>query len=109
MAVSLKKGIYWVGAIDWEIRNVHGYVTPRGTTYNAYLVIDEHITVIDTVKKSHAQEMLRRIKAIIDPIDIDYIVSLHAELDHAGAIPELLEEAPNATIICSLVTFDRRS
>lgn len=101
MAVSLKKGIYWVGAIDWEIRNVHGYVTPRGTTYNAYLVIDEHITVIDTVKKSHAQEMIRRIKAIIDPKDIDYIVSLHAELDHAGAIPELLEEAPNATIICS--------
>ncbi|MGL5041669.1 MAG: FprA family A-type flavoprotein [Culicoidibacterales bacterium] len=101
MSISLRKGIYWVGAIDWEVRNVHGYITPRGTTYNAYLVVDEKITVIDTVKKSHAAEMMRRIKAIVDPKDIDYIVSLHAELDHAGAIPELLEEAPNATIICS--------
>lgn len=101
MAVELRKGIYWIGAIDWEIRNVHGYVTPRGTTYNAYLVVDEYITVIDTVKRSHAQEMIRRIKEIIDPQDIDYVVSLHAELDHAGAIPDLLEVAPRAKVICS--------
>ncbi|TLG76530.1 FprA family A-type flavoprotein [Culicoidibacter larvae] len=101
MAIQLREGIYWVGAIDWEIRNVHGYVTPRGTTYNAYLIIDEKITVIDTVKASHTEEMMKRISKIVDPKDIDYIISLHGELDHSGAIPRLYDAAENATIIAS--------
>ena len=47
--VQLAEGIYWVGAIDWNLRNFHGYSTHLGTTYNAYLVIDEKIALIDTV------------------------------------------------------------
>jgi len=98
-AKKIKENIYWVGAIDWDVRNFHGYSTQRGTTYNAYLIIDEKITLIDTVKHSFTNEMLARISNIIDPSKIDYIVSNHVEMDHSGALPRMLELAPNATII----------
>jgi len=97
----VKQGIYWVGAIDWNLRNFHGYLTQRGSTYNAYLIIDEKITLIDTVKAPLTDEMLARISSIIDPSEIDYIVCNHVEMDHSGAIPYLSELAPNATIIAS--------
>lgn len=87
MAVELKKGIYWVGAIDWNLRDFHGYVTGRGATYNSYLIIDEKITLIDTVKAPFYNEMLSRIKQVIDPSKIDYLISNHLELDHSGSIP----------------------
>ena len=98
-AKKIKENIYWVGAIDWDVRNFHGYSTQRGTTYNAYLIIDEKITLIDTVKHSFTNEMLARISNIIDPSKIDYIVSNHVEMDHSGALPRMLELAPNAIII----------
>ena len=98
-AKEIKPGIYWVGAIDWDIRNFHGYLTQRGTTYNAYLIIDEKITLIDTVKLNLSDKLISRIKQIIDPSKIDYIVSNHVEMDHSGAIPKILEYTPNATII----------
>lgn len=66
-AVEVKKGIYWVGGIDWGVRNFHGYLTEKGSTYNAYLVIDEKITLIDTVKGYLADEMIQRISSVIDP------------------------------------------
>ena len=100
-AVEVKKGIYWVGAIDWSLRNFHGYSTNRGSTYNAYLIIDDKVTLIDTVKAPFAEEMLSRIKKIIDPSKIDYIVSSHVEADHSGAIPHMMKYCPNATIITS--------
>ncbi|NQU65061.1 MAG: FprA family A-type flavoprotein [SAR324 cluster bacterium] len=98
---ELKKGIYWVGGIDWNIRNFHGYATENGTTYNAYLVVDEKIALIDTVKASVSSQMISRIKRIIDPARIDYIVSNHAEMDHSGAISDVLEFCPQATILAS--------
>ncbi len=98
-AKKIKEGVYWVGAIDWNMRNFHGYLTQRGSTYNAYLIIDEKITLIDTVKSSMKGEMLKRISDIIDPSKIDYVVSNHVEMDHSGAIPDILEVAPDATII----------
>ena len=100
-AVQVKEGIYWVGALDWHIRNFHGYTTNRGATYNAYLIIDEKITLIDTVKAPFAAEMLERISDVVDPSKIDYIVSNHVEMDHSGALPELLKVCPNATVVTS--------
>ena len=96
---EVKKGIYWVGAIDWNVRNFHGYLTQRGTTYNAYLVIDEKITLIDTVKPNLTDELLERISDIIEPSKIDYIICNHVEMDHSGALPKVLKLAPNATIV----------
>ncbi|MBP3780034.1 MAG: FprA family A-type flavoprotein [Selenomonas sp.] len=101
-AVEIRQGIYWVGAIDWSMRSFHGYQTGRGTTYNAYLIIDEKVTLIDTVKDAFAPELLARIKSVIDPSKIDYIVSSHVEPDHSGAIPFMLEHAPQAKVITSL-------
>ncbi len=99
--VEIKPEIYWVGAIDWNIRNFHGYDTRRGTSYNAYLIIDNKITLIDTVKHYLFDEMLSRIKKIIDPNKIEYIVSNHVEMDHSGSLPKMKKESPSAKIITS--------
>ncbi|MCQ1535199.1 FprA family A-type flavoprotein [Methanosarcina sp. KYL-1] len=88
-AVELAEGIYWVGAIDWNGRDFHGFTTPGGTTYNSYLVVGEKTALIDTVKEPFAGEMLKRIGQVIDPEKLDYIVVNHMELDHAGALVEL--------------------
>ena len=99
--VEVKKGIYFVGAVDWNVRSFHGYSTNRGATYNAYLIIDEKVALIDTVKAPFAGELIRRISEIIDPEKIDYIVSNHVEMDHSSAIPEVMKVAKNATIVTS--------
>nr|WP_167956243.1 FprA family A-type flavoprotein [Anaerosporobacter faecicola] len=99
--VKLREDIYYVGAVDWNVRSFHGYTTNRGATYNAYLIMDEKITLIDTVKAPFGQELLERIAEIVDPAKIDYLVSNHVEMDHSGAIPAVMEVAKNATIITS--------
>ncbi|MEK6732215.1 MAG: FprA family A-type flavoprotein [Candidatus Omnitrophota bacterium] len=99
--LEIKKGIYWVGAIDWDLRNFHGYSTQLGSTYNAYLIIDKKITLVDTVKHYMFEEMLERVKKLIDPSKIDYVISNHTEMDHSGSIPEIMDIAKTAVIICS--------
>lgn len=100
-AVEIKEGVYWVGGIDWNLRSFHGYLTQRGTTYNAYLIIDEKITLIDTVKSYLTREMLERIRSVIDPSKIDYVVCNHVEMDHSGGLPEIMKIVPNAALFCS--------
>lgn len=100
-AAEIREDIYWVGAIDWSVRDFHGYTTNRGATYNAYLIMDEKITLIDTVKEAFTDEMLKRISDIVDPSKIDYIISNHVEMDHSGAIPTMQKLCPNAKIITS--------
>ena len=100
-AVKIKENIYWVGAIDWSMRSFHGYQTGRGTTYNAYLILDEKITLIDTVRESFQKELLERVSSVIDPAKIDYIISSHVEPDHSGGIPFMADHCPKATIITS--------
>lgn len=100
-AYELTKDIYWVGGLDYNCRSFHGYYTSRGVTYNAYLIMDEHITLVDTVKASFTEEMLERIASVVDPAKIEYIVSNHAEFDHSGAISVVSKLCPNAKIISS--------
>lgn len=100
-AEEIKKGIYWVGGIDWDLRNFHGYLTQRGSTYNSYLIIDEKITLIDNVKHYLADEQLKRISQIVDPGKIDYIVQNHIEMDHSGSLPTIMKKNPNATVFAS--------
>lgn len=100
-AIKVKEGIYWVGAVDWSIRNFHGYTTNRGATYGAYLIIDEKITLIDTVKSTFTDEMMERISDIVDPADIDYVIANHVEMDHSGGIPAIQKACPKAVIITS--------
>ncbi len=100
-AAELKKGVFWVGAIDWDIREFHGYTTNRGTTYNAYLIKGEKTALVDTVKAAFFPEMISRIKSIQDPAKIDYLIMNHLEMDHSGAIPLFKELAPNAQIVAT--------
>lgn len=85
-AIKITDKVYWVGAIDWELRDFHGYTTSRGTTYNAYLILGEKPILIDTVKAQFYDEMMARIKSVIEPEKIAYIVSNHAEMDHSGSL-----------------------
>ena len=99
--IEVKKDIFWVGVIDWNIRNFHGhtYTTKRGTTYNAYLIVDEKIALVDTVMGTFAEEMIEKIKEIIPSKNIDYIIANHVEIDHSGAIPEVLKLFPQAKVL----------
>lgn len=98
---EIKKGIYWVGAVDWNIKSFHGhtYTTPRGTTYNAYLIVGEKIALVDTVYGPFANEMIEKIKDIVPPEKIDYVIANHVETDHSGALPELMKLCPKAKIV----------
>ncbi len=99
--IELSKNVYWVGAVDWLTRDFHGYSTNRGTTYNAYLIIDEKVTLIDTVKAGHRSDLMHRIHNIIDPKKIDYLVVNHVEMDHSGSLPEVMKEIEPEKVICS--------
>ena len=90
-AVKVSEHVYWVGAINWAIRDFHGYTTPHGSTYNAYLVMADKITLIDTVKAPFMDEMLSRIASVVDPSKIDYIISNHSEQDHTGCLWQVAE------------------
>lgn len=99
--MEIKKGIYWVGAVDWDLRSFHGYLTQEGSTYNAYLVVDEKIVLVDTVKEHFSEELINNIKKIIDPAKIDYVIANHVEMDHSGALGKIMEYAKNAKVVCS--------
>ena len=88
--VEIAKGIYNVGVNDWNIRDFHGYSTNIGTSYNAFLVLDEKIALIDTVKKEFADQLIANIAAIVDPRRIDYVISNHTEMDHSGSLPHIM-------------------
>ena len=90
--IEIAEGIYWVGVIDWNIRDFHGYSTYLGTTYNAYLIMDEKITLIDTVKKQFADELISNISQIVDPKRISYVISNHTEMDHSGSLARVMHK-----------------
>jgi flavorubredoxin len=98
---EIKKDIFWVGAIDWNVRNFHGhtYTTKRGTTYNAYLILDEKIALVDTVYGPFAQEMMEKIRQVIPPAKIDYVIANHVETDHSGALPQVMKLCPQAKVL----------
>ena len=100
--IQIADGIYDVGVIDWNIRDFHGYSTHQGSSYNAYLIMDEKITLVDTVKKEFADHLLDNIAEIVDPKKIDYVISNHTEMDHSGGLPRVMHRIGEETpIVCS--------
>jgi len=97
-AVEIKNGVFWVGAVDWTVRDFHGYETPRGTTYNNYLIMDEEITLLDTVKYDFAEITIKNIKSLADPSKIRHVVINHIENDHVTSLDKIMALAPKATI-----------
>lgn len=101
-AIEIKKDIFWVGIVDFDHRDFHGYSRcPDGTTYNAYLIRDQKSALVDTVAPGFAEAMLCRIKNVMDPEKIDYIICNHMELDHQGALAEIIERVKPEKIFVS--------
>lgn len=99
---EIAKGIYSVGVTDWNIRDFHGYSTDQGTSYNAFLIVDEKITLIDTVRKEFADQLMDNISTIVDPKKIDYVVSNHTEMDHSGGLPRVMHRiGEDKPLFCS--------
>jgi flavodoxin/nitric oxide synthase len=99
---EIAKNIYDVGVQDWAVRDFHGYQTEKGATYNSYLIMDEKITLIDTVKAPFAEDLLHNISQVTPLENIAYIVINHVEPDHSGAMPALAKACPNAKFIISM-------
>lgn len=100
--VEIASGIYEVGAIDWNIRDFHGYSTDFGTTYNAFLIVDEKVVLVDAVKKEFTDRMLSRIAEVIAPEKIDMVISNHTEMDHSGGLPRLMHRiGADKPVYCS--------
>ena len=100
-AIEISPKVWWVGGIDWNERLFHGYTTERGITDNAYLIMDEKITLIDTCKATFADELVQRISQVVDPAKIDVVITNHVEMDHSGSLPVIHKIAPNAEIYAS--------
>lgn len=99
--VSLKEGIFWVGVVDWNLKDFHGYVTNRGTTYNAYLIQDQQTALIDTVKRNFSEELIRNVSEHTSFDKIDFIIINHVEMDHSSSLPGIAKLAKNARIFAS--------
>ena len=100
---KVKNNVYWVGKVDWELQKFHGdeYSTNRGSTYNSYLIKEEKIVLIDTVWKPFSKEFVENLSKEVDLNKIDYVITNHAESDHSGALPELMEKIPETPIYCT--------
>ena len=102
LAIPVSDGIHWVGAIDWNLRDFHGYDTPRGTSYNAYIVQGaEKTALIDTVKTPFVPELLERVADVVPLGSIDYIVVNHVEPDHNSGLRDVMEAIPQAKVVAS--------
>lgn len=100
---EIKKNVYWVGKVDWEIREFHGseYSTHRGTTYNSYLVKDDKTALIDTVWSPFGDEFEESLDRHVSLKDIDFVIAQHAEIDHSGGLTKLMEKIPDTPVYCS--------
>ncbi len=103
MSFTVKNNIQWVGKIDWELRKFHGdeYSTHKGSSYNSYLLKEEKIALIDTVWGPFAKEFVANLKNEIDLSTIDYVIANHAENDHSGGLPELMQHIPEVPLYCT--------
>jgi anaerobic nitric oxide reductase flavorubredoxin len=103
MKLPIKNNVSWIGKIDWELRKFHGdeYSTHRGSTYNSYLIEEEKVAVVDTVWAPFAKEYVSKLEKIIDLKKIDYVIANHGEIDHSGALPELMSRIPDTPIYCT--------
>jgi flavorubredoxin len=103
MPVELKKGVYWVGVVDWDLKQFHGHElsTHRGSTYNSYLVVDNKVALVDTVWGPFQDQLIKNISEVIDPAKIDIVVANHSETDHSGGLPLVMKHCPNATLVVS--------
>ena len=103
MNKHIKNNVTWVGKVDWELKSFHGeeLSTHKGSTYNSYLIKEGKNVLIDTVWMPYAKEFVENLAEEIDLNDIDFIMANHGEVDHSGALPELMKHIPDTPIYCT--------
>ncbi|MDD4780408.1 MAG: anaerobic nitric oxide reductase flavorubredoxin [Tissierellia bacterium] len=103
MSFKITDTVTWVGKIDWELNKFHGdeYSTHKGSSYNSYLIRDEKTVLIDTVWQPFSKEFVSNLKKEINLKEIDYIIMNHSEIDHSGALCDLMREIPDTPIYCT--------
>lgn len=101
LTYELRPGIDQVGYVDYNVRDFHSYDTRLGATYNAYLIRDEKVALVDTVKAPFAQQLQRNVASLVELEKVDYLICLHAEMDHSGALPAMVKACPNAVVVCN--------
>ncbi len=100
--LEIKEGVYWIGALHPELQVFDIIMqTPHGSTYNSYLIKDEKIAVVDTVKGKFTRQYMDNLATLVNPADIDYIIVQHNEPDHSGSLAALLDVAKNAKVYCA--------
>lgn len=99
--VEIKSNVYWMGALDWNVRDFHGYTTNHGTTYNAYLIVDDKIALFDTVKEPFKSDLIQKIGQVLGSRQVDYMVVNHVEPDHSSSLPALMEIFKPKKILCT--------
>jgi len=104
MKKKINEYVTWIGKTDWELKKFHGdeFTTKKGSSYNAYLIQDEKTVLIDTVWLPYDKEFVSNLKQEIDLNKIDAIIIQHGEVDHSGALMELMKEIPNTPIYCTV-------
>lgn len=103
MGKQISQHVTWVGKTDWQLTKFHGdeLSTHHGSSYNSYLVRDKKVALIDTVWQPFDKEFVERLKEEIDLSQVDYIIMNHNEIDHSGALPELMRHIPDTPIYCT--------
>ena len=103
MGRKITDTITWVGKTDWELKKFHGdeFTTVNGSSYNSYLIKDEKTVLIDTAWLPYDKEFVSKLKQDIDLTKIDAIIALHGEVDHSGALIELMRKIPQVPIYCT--------
>ena len=98
---EITAGVFSVGVKDWNRRLFDALIpTPQGTTYNAYLIKGKNKTaLIDTVCPGFEKQFIEKINQVADVKNIDYLIMNHAEPDHAGSIPTILNESKKAILV----------
>lgn len=103
MHIPVKSNVSWVGKIDWELQKFHGneYSTTQGSTYNSYLIREEKNVLIDSVWRPYAKDFVENLKNEIPLNKIDFIIANHGEVDHSGALSELIRHIPDVPVYCT--------
>jgi flavorubredoxin len=100
--VAVTEDIIWLGVHDPHLDAFEVVLsTPWGTTYNSYLIMAGKPTLVEGVKVTFRDEYVEKLKSLIDPLKIEYLILNHTEADHSGAVPWLAEVAPNARVVTS--------
>jgi flavorubredoxin len=103
MSIRVKNNVHWVGKVDWELRKFHGneYSTHRGSTYNAYLIKEEKVALVDSVWRPFSNEFVENLTHEIELDKIDYVIANHAEIDHSGGLAEVIRHIPDTPVYCT--------